>query len=115
MRGVFEMLQFLKALEQKKEDIYKDEYGDINASTESFFQQMCKKYKALEGKRMQYIDKSTRTNVVVTVKRAYPHYVMLERTYYGFDELQTGVISVPYGSLYCGDAVLKEEDIHGGN
>lgn len=105
------MQGFLKALSDKKGQIYEEEYGNISASTEVFFATMRKKFKKLEGKKAQYKDKNARGNAVVLVKKAYPYYVLVERTYYGSGTPHTACMAISYGSLFCKDAILREEQI----
>lgn len=103
------MQEFLKALNEKKGQIYEEEYGNVSASTEVFFATMRKKFKKLEGMKAQYKDKNTRCNAVVLVKKAYPYYVLVERTYYGSGVPHSSCMAVSYGSLFCKEAVLREE------
>lgn len=103
------MQKFLGVLKEKRELIYAKEYGDISISTNVFFRTMRAKFKMLEGRRVQYIDKQNKCNCIAIVKEALPYYVLLERTFYGSGEPYTINTCISYGSLYCRDAILKEE------
>lgn len=105
------MQKFLGALKEKSSCIYEEEYGNVDASTEMFFRTMKSKFKKLEGKRVQYKEKSTRVNAVVVIEKAYSHYVLVKRTYYGSGRPHDTHIAVTYGALYCQEAVLREEQM----
>lgn len=105
------MQKFLGALKEKSSQIYEEEYGNIDASTEMFFRTMLGKFRKLEGKKMQYKDKSTRTNAVVVVIKAYPHYVLVKRAYYGSGLPKYVHTAITYGALYCQEATLREEQM----